>query len=134
MRFFVFTLLYIAQLFAETSLQVEVRGVTQSEGSVHVALYTPDEPFASMTEHFRHRILDGPPYRARFDDLPEGRYAVALFQDGNGNDVLDTNFLGAPTEPYGFSNNVKPLFSTPGFEACSFETRDTTSLVIDLIH
>lgn len=36
--------------------------------------------------------------------LPSGRYALAAFQDFNGNGELDTNFMGVPQEPYGFSN------------------------------
>ena len=39
--------------------------------------------------------------------LPAGAYAVALFQDENGNDNLDTTAFGAPTEKYGFSNDAR---------------------------
>src|SRR5690606_17095923 len=39
----------------------------------------------------------------RFADLPAGDYAVAMYHDRNGNGKLDSNLVGIPTEPYGFS-------------------------------
>ena len=53
-------------------------------------------------------------------ELTPGEWAVALTQDTNNNDLLDKNFLGIPTEPYAFSNNVRPRFAAPKFEECKF--------------
>lgn len=53
-------------------------------------------------------------------ELPPGEWAVALTQDTNNNDLLDTNFLGIPTEPYAFSNNVRPRLAAPKFAECMF--------------
>ena len=53
-------------------------------------------------------------------ELVPGEWAVALTQDTNNNDLLDKNFLGIPTEPYAFSNNVRPRFAAPKFEECKF--------------
>ena len=53
-------------------------------------------------------------------ELAPGEWAVALSQDTNDNDKLDKNFLGIPTEPYAFSNNVRPRFAAPNFEECKF--------------
>ena len=52
--------------------------------------------------------------------LAPGKWAVALSQDLNNNDKLDKNFLGIPTEPFAFSNNVKPRLAAPRFEECKF--------------
>lgn len=54
-------------------------------------------------------------------DLKPGRYGIALFNDLNGNEELDRNLLGAPSEPIGFSNNPKIGFSAPKFDAFGFE-------------
>ena len=35
-----------------------------------------------------------------FDDLAAGTYGIAVYLDANSNDDLDTNFLGAPKEPF----------------------------------
>jgi uncharacterized protein (DUF2141 family) len=45
----------------------------------------------------------------RFGDLAPGRYAVRVMHDENGNRKLDTNFVGIPTEGYGFSNNPRAM-------------------------
>ncbi|MBJ6145678.1 DUF2141 domain-containing protein [Hymenobacter sp. BT559] len=52
--------------------------------------------------------------------LAPGEWAVAVSQDLNNNDKLDKNFLGIPTEPFAFSNNVKPRLAAPKFEECKF--------------
>jgi len=44
--------------------------------------------------------------QVRFSGLAPGRYAVAAFQDLNGNRMLDRSPVGVPVEPYGFSNGV----------------------------
>lgn len=55
------------------------------------------------------------------DGLAAGTYAIKAFHDINGNGALDTNLIGIPTEPYGFSNGQAGRFGPPSFEAASFE-------------
>lgn len=40
-----------------------------------------------------------------FPGLAPGDYAVMVMHDENDNGTLDKNFIGMPTEGYGFSNN-----------------------------
>ena len=59
----------------------------------------------------------------RFDDLPPGRYAVAAYQDVNGNGRLDREpvlLWSLPSEPYGFSNDVG-RFGPPTVGGAAFE-------------
>jgi uncharacterized protein (DUF2141 family) len=53
-------------------------------------------------------------------DIPPGEYAVMTHQDVNSNDKTDSNFLGIPTEPYGFSRNARPVLSKPSFNDTRF--------------
>ncbi|MCB2380066.1 DUF2141 domain-containing protein [Hymenobacter sp. BT635] len=62
-------------------------------------------------------------------DLPNGEWAVALTQDLNNNDLVDKNFLGIPTEPYAFSNNVRPKLAPPEFEECKFTVSGPSKVV-----
>jgi uncharacterized protein (DUF2141 family) len=54
-----------------------------------------------------------------FDDAAPGTYAVAAFQDGNGNGVVDRTALGLPLEPYGLSGGAgrraRPNFAEAAF-------------------
>ena len=53
-------------------------------------------------------------------DLPEGPLALSLHHDANANGQMDTNAIGIPTEPYGFSNNAVGSFGPPRFEQAVF--------------
>lgn len=58
--------------------------------------------------------------RCNFLDIPPGTYALAVVHDENMDGKLNTNFLGVPTEGYGFSSGAKASMSAPSFEAASF--------------
>jgi uncharacterized protein (DUF2141 family) len=47
--------------------------------------------------------------------MPYGNYSIKAFHDQNGNSRLDTNFMGKPTERYGFSNHADGRFGPPPF-------------------
>ena len=58
--------------------------------------------------------------RCDFEDIPPGTYAMAVVHDENMNGKLDTNWMGIPTEGYGFSNDAKALLGAASFSAASF--------------
>jgi uncharacterized protein (DUF2141 family) len=64
-------------------------------------------------------------------NLPPGTYAVATFQDQKGTQQLDTDILGIPTEPYGFSNDARGLIGPPGFDQAAFPL-ETSDLAITI--
>lgn len=45
---------------------------------------------------------------------------MAVIHDENMNGELDANWLGVPTEGYGFSNDAKGLVGAPSFSSASF--------------
>lgn len=61
--------------------------------------------------------------------LPPGDWAVAITQDLNNNDKVDKNLLGIPTEPFAFSNNVRPRLAPPAFDDCKFTVREPGQVV-----
>ncbi len=58
--------------------------------------------------------------RCDFEAIAPGTYALAVIHDENMNGKLDTNWLGFPTEGYGFSNDAKTSLGAPSFSAASF--------------
>lgn len=68
------------------------------------------------------------------EQLDYGTYGIALYHDVNSNHELDRNFLGMPTESYGFSNNVTGVLGTPPEWGEAVVTVDSqlTELVIQL--
>lgn len=66
-------------------------------------------------------------------EVPPGQWAVSISYDLNGNQRLDRNFLGIPSEPYGFSRNPSTAFGPPSFQDAAVEIRaDPVSLEIGL--
>ncbi len=54
-------------------------------------------------------------------DVPVGTYAIEAYQDLNSNGKMDSNFLGLPKEPYGFSRDARPWLSRPAFSRVKFD-------------
>ncbi len=61
-------------------------------------------------------------------NLKPGKYAFKYFHDENRNSNLDVNWLGIPTEGYGFSNNASGTFGPPAFEKTVFEFKQSIVL------
>jgi len=64
------------------------------------------------------------------ENIPPGEYAISIFHDENDNGKLDTNFIGIPKEPYGFSNNPVIKLRPPTFMEAKFVHRQLTHLAI----
>ena len=87
----------------ELTVTLEITGVKINGGNVYIAVYDSarafqeDEPYVK----FRH----GSDLSVVYIEtrLGEGFYRVAVFQDENGNSVLDTGLFGIPREPFGIS-------------------------------
>lgn len=117
------------------SLTVDVKGLTK-KGMLYVGLYTPGNRFAELSDSFKTvalTITNQTEAVATFADLPRGEYAIAIYQDINGNKKLDTNLFGYPKEPFGFSNNIKPKLSAPGFADCRFSLENDKRITINTI-
>ena len=62
------------------------------------------------------------------DALPGGTYAASAYHDEDDDGTLDTNLFGAPSEPFGFSNDARARFGRPDFAEAAFRfaaPRDT---------
>ncbi len=101
---------------AATEFTVSVAGIAAARGDVRIAVHAAAGEFPDERGAVAKAAIPARPGEIRQGfDLPPGRYAVAVFHDENGNGVLDTNFVGAPKEPYGFSNNVRGRLRAPSF-------------------
>ncbi|WP_413558341.1 DUF2141 domain-containing protein [Bdellovibrio sp. HCB209] len=65
------------------------------------------------------------------DNMPAGKYAVAILHDEDGNKKLNT-VLGYPREGFGFSNNPTILVGAPAFSKCAVELLDDTTVKIKM--
>lgn len=112
---------------AAASVQVEVDGVEPGGGPVRVALCQGglSEPFCTLGDDAPARDSSA---RFAFRDVAPGTYAVAAFQDANGDGRLDRTGLGLPLEPYGFSGEVGRR-ARPDFAHAAFALREPGTTV-----
>ena len=112
------------------TLHVSIQGVKNDHGTLYFVLFDRagflKKPLATL------KAEPGNPVAA-FENLSSGSYAVSVFQDLNGNGVLDRNIIGAPLEPFGFSNDVVGVMGPPRFEAAAGQVdSETLSISIKL--
>ncbi len=114
------------------SLTLEVRDIDRPQGFLYVAVYSsPDSFLKKPLTGFRVEVKDKT-LSIPCKGLPQGTYALALYQDLNGNNTLDTGAFGIPSEPTGFSNDAEGFMGPPSFEQCSFALRRDTTLVVHI--
>jgi uncharacterized protein (DUF2141 family) len=108
---------------AETApVTVVVSSLVSTTAAVRLYFYNTREGFLKSGKWAFSKSVK-PGGKSEFSlpvDLPKGEWAVAITQDMNNNDKIDKNFLGIPTEPYAFSNNIRPTVAAPGFDECKF--------------
>lgn len=105
-------------------IHVKILDIRNSVGTVACALFESPEGFPtefllSATNIAMIKIRDTQA-RCDFLDIPAGTYALAVVHDENMDGKLATNWLGIPTEGYGFSSGAKATMSAPSFEAARF--------------
>lgn len=99
-------------------LVVQVGPVENGDGFVGCLLFAsadgfPKEPQKAVAKQ-RHKAAKT--ITCTFGNLKPGTYAVSVLHDEDADGELDTNFLGAPSEGYGASNNRLPSMSAPEFD------------------
>tara|TARA_R110001606_G_scaffold112962_1_gene240071 strand:- start:718 stop:1164 length:447 start_codon:yes stop_codon:yes gene_type:complete len=125
---FVFPFLGMSQY----SLSVEVQGVKSSIGNINIAIYNRSQGFLKFEEVFKVDRIAAKEATTTFKimDLPNGEYAVAIFHDENGNDKLDTNWLGIPKESVAFSNAKIMTFGPPSYRECAFNLNKDLDIIM----
>lgn len=119
-------------LYAQHKVELTIRGIENVQGSVLVAVYNSEETFMKKRLASKKVKVSDKEVTLTFDDVSSGDYAITTFHDENDNNKLDTNFLGIPNEPYGFSNDARGSFGPPSFEKAKVKVDGNKKLVINL--
>ncbi len=123
----------------DPSLEVEVTGAHNARGRIGCLLFQSEKGFPKDAGRARQRVwvvIDpGKSAICQFRSVPVGDYAVAVMHDENGNGELDSNWVGAPTEGYGFSNNAKAgTFSPPPFDKARLHLATSARWPVQLVY
>jgi len=121
-----FLIILLLSFFNEVlnaQLVVKVTNIQTIEGFISYGLYDDPEVYLELEVQLKvdRFLVKDTELIFSIDSLPAGLYALSLFHDLNGDDIMQNNFFGIPVEPYGFSLNYRPIFRAPRFEESQFE-------------
>jgi uncharacterized protein (DUF2141 family) len=117
---------------AQAKLVVEVTGFHSDKGQLLLRLYNAEEGFPSDAKkalrEVKHSISKG---RATVElaNLPPGSYAVGCVHDENGDGKLERNFVGAPKEGVGASNDARGRMGPPSWKDARFELKQAATQI-----
>jgi len=103
-------------------VEVGVENLRNLRGVVQICLTASARAFPDCAKDPRaltRTVPAGAAGSVRFEGVPPGEYALAVFHDENGNKKLDT-FLGIPREGFAFSRNPVIRFGPPRFDQARF--------------
>jgi uncharacterized protein (DUF2141 family) len=114
-------------------LKVVILGFNNNEGDCWFAIDNSREVYESEDTVWIGKILsiENKEVIVVIDSLKYGEYAVRVFHDENKNGKIDSNFLGIPTEDYGYSNDASGWFGPPSWEKAKF-IFDNPEMTIDI--
>jgi uncharacterized protein (DUF2141 family) len=131
----ILTIFLSSTVHAQTgTLAVKVTQVDVKEGGmIKIGIYDSKSfPFVGKEVAGIDIEVKGTSATYVFKNIPAGKYAIAVFQDSNGDGKLNKNMFGVPKEPYGFSNNKYGKFGPPDFEDVSFDVKEDTSISLTI--
>ncbi|RPD49713.1 DUF2141 domain-containing protein [Hymenobacter sediminis] len=114
-----------------SSVTVVVSALASTSSCVKLYFYNAREKFLTKGGYAFMKVVkpSGQHQVSLPVELAPGEWAVAITQDTNNNDKLDKNLMGIPTEPFAFSNNVRPRLSPPDFNDCKFTVNGAGKVV-----
>nr|NQU89441.1 DUF2141 domain-containing protein [Bacteroidota bacterium] len=128
LAFFIASLAF--QGFAQTdstTIVVNVIELRSNDGKVGITLFNSEDGFPGDSDKaIEKRYVEIRNYSAEtvFENIPAGKYAIAVYHDEDGDREIETNFIGIPKEGTGSSNNPKSRMGPPRFRDCVFDTRE----------
>lgn len=119
---------------ADVAVRVAVAGPKAATGRVGCSLFAAQKgfPLDVSGAQTQWHPASGSEVVCRFSGVTDGTYAVAVLQDLNGNNQADTNVFGAPTEPWGVSNNIRHRLRAPKFDEAAFRVADGRDVQLEV--
>ncbi len=110
-------------------VDVTVTGLRSARGQMLACLTARPQTFPDCNKDpqaFRRTVPVGAAtVRFDFGLVPEGRFAIALVHDENGNGRMDKRLM-LPSEGFGFSRDAPLRFGPPSFGSAAFQVDPAT--------
>lgn len=116
---FSFFLLISIGGYSQTQALIQLSELRSNEGNIIVAIFDNEKSFVDekpkMHKTFKKTKVKNGRLNLRFD-IPDGSYGITIVDDENKNGDLDYNFLGMPTEGFGFSDYYHTGLTKPSLD------------------
>ncbi|MCH2213534.1 MAG: DUF2141 domain-containing protein [Flavobacteriales bacterium] len=117
----------------QVTVRVRINNIHNIESNLMIAVFSHYNDF--LTERmYKQKMIEVTDFTQTLVEfqVEKGEYAIAAFQDINKNGDLDRNMFQYPTEPFGFSNNFRPMFRAPHWTDVAFQAGEDELIEIDL--
>lgn len=121
-----FLLTLVLAMAQQTTVTIQVNNIQVGKGSVVINIYDKEASFFKTAYVSKTQTADNASLKFTFE-IPNGTYAISIYQDIDGNEKLNQGWFDIPLEPVGFGNNFKPSFSQPTFNKCAVNVSDKNS-------
>jgi len=122
--------LALAPLAHAGELTVQITDIRATKGTILVSVTNTEAAWNNQEKPVaaKKTAPTGKELVLKFQ-LPPGSYAVQVMHDENDNGKLDANFMGIPTEGYGFSNNPQ-VMRRAHFSEAKFDVAEKDSAIV----
>lgn len=119
-----------ARVFAAA---LAIRAAVSDSGELMAGVFTRDTDWPYPPVETQSLPPDARILRLTFTELEPGEYAVAAYQDRNGDQKMNATLGRVPLEPWGISNNIRPADRPPNWDESKFTLpAEGTRIVIEL--
>jgi uncharacterized protein (DUF2141 family) len=103
-------------------VSLTITGLRSTKGQVMICLTREADHFpdCSGSTSARTAIVPATHAQANFAHLPQGRYAISVLHDENGNGRADMTLGFIPREGFGFSRDAPVRMGPPKFDRAAF--------------
>lgn len=117
------------------TVNINVSNIKEPTGKLRVAVYSGKDNYQKNALIDTSFVAGEQSSKTIRLQLPKGEYAIGVFHDLNENEELDKNFMGIPTEGFGFSNKSMGTLGPPSYEDTKFAVeKNGTSVEVNLKH
>lgn len=118
--------LFLTYSHAQSKLEIKIINLKNDNGLISLELLDANnQSVKSAKENIKEKKCT-----ILIDNLVDGKYAIRFIHDENSNGKLDTNWMGIPTEGYGFSNDAYGTFGPKDFDEWLFDVKGYTKIIL----
>jgi uncharacterized protein (DUF2141 family) len=130
------TFIYLSPAAQAVELTVKITGPKSTLGKMGCALFASADgfPFDKSKANAQVVPVDAIITTCVFSNIATGTYAVGVVHDLNGNEKVDKNLFGVPTESWAVSNNISHRLRAPTFEEAAFKIDGNLQINLRLVH